>query len=76
MLKRLCKSLYLKYMVCFSLCVGVLYAPFYTIRRSLIGTDDSFNQEFPLFIYIGRYIRNLLRGQCGSLIFGSDLEMM
>ena len=62
MLKRLCKSLCLKYMVCFSLCAGVLYAPFYTIRRSLIGTDDSFNQEFPLFIYIGRYIRNLLKG--------------
>lgn len=62
MLKRLCKSLYLKYVVCFSLCAGILYVPFYTIRRSLIGTDDSFNQEFPLFIYIGRYIRNLLKG--------------
>lgn len=62
MLKKLCKNLYLRYTVLFGLCAGILYMPFYTIRRSLIGTDDSFNQEFPLFIYIGRYIRRLLKG--------------
>lgn len=69
MLKRICKNLYLKYTVLFGLCAGVLYMPFYTIRRGLIGTDDSFNQEFPLFIYIGRYIRNLLKGSVQQFDF-------
>lgn len=61
-MKKLWKNTYFKYTILFFLCVGFMYFPFFIIRRGLIANWDSFNQEYPLFIYIGKYIRDLLTG--------------
>lgn len=62
MLKKFLRNLYIKYTILFGLCTGILYVPLFLIRRGPIGHDDSFNQEYPLFIYIGKYIRDFLTG--------------
>lgn len=61
-MKKLWNNTYFKYTILFFLCAGFMYFPFFIIRRGLIASWDSFNQEYPLFIYIGKYIRDLLNG--------------
>ena len=51
-----------KYSVSFFIC-GFLMSIFFFLRRSsLIGDGDDFNQYYPVYIYIGKYIRDILCG--------------
>lgn len=56
------KNVYFKYTILFLFCGSIMYIPFLVLRRSLIASWDSFNQEYPLFVYIGKYIRDCLTG--------------
>ncbi len=55
-------SIYLIYTVLFAGIWCVIALPFFLRGNGLIGEADSFNQSFPVYIYIGDYIRELLRG--------------
>lgn len=55
-------NIYIKYTISFFVCACIIGIPILLIRRGLIGNDDSFNQEFPVFIYIGKYLRDMLSG--------------
>lgn len=67
--KKFLRNLYIKYTMLFGFCMGILYIPLFLIRRGPIGNDDSFNQEYPLFIYIGKYIRDFLTGTARQFDF-------
>ena len=48
------------YSVLFLICAAVIFLPFIVSRRTLINYADGFNQYYPVFIYIGRYLRSLI----------------
>ena len=56
------KRITIKYTLLFLVCGSIICTFFFLRRSSLIGNDDSFNQLYPVFIYTGKYIRNLLHG--------------
>lgn len=62
MLEKSKKNLYLMYSALFLLIWGIITLPFVLRGNSLIGQADSFNQSFPVFVYVGEYIRELFRG--------------
>lgn len=57
------KNEYLKYSLWFCICIAIVFLPFHFMGRSLIDMGDSFNQSFPLFVYIGQWLRACLRGE-------------
>ena len=66
-------SFWVKYSVSFFIC-GVLMSIFFFLRRSsLIGDGDDFNQYYPVYIYIGKYIRDILCG--GGVIRNFDFRI-
>ena len=54
---------YCRFSVWFLFCVVVILLPLGLLRRSLIQEGDSFNQSFPLFVYIGQWLRACLHGE-------------
>ncbi|MBD5464205.1 MAG: YfhO family protein [Lachnospiraceae bacterium] len=54
---------YIKFTLWFILCIVVILFPFVLHDKSLIQDGDSFNQSFPLFVYIGQWLRACLRGE-------------
>jgi uncharacterized membrane protein YfhO len=53
----------LLYTILFILIWAIISLPFILRGNGLIQEDDSFNQCFPVFIYTGDYIREILRGR-------------
>lgn len=56
------KNPYILYTSSFVVIWSVIMLPFFLRGNSLIGESDSFNQSFPVFVYIGNYIRELFQG--------------
>lgn len=69
MLIKIGKKLYFNYTILFGLCTGILYIPLFLVRRGVIGNGDSFNQVYPVFIYIGKYIREVFAGSIKQFDF-------
>lgn len=58
--KRWIENVYVIYSILFILIWGV-FILFFALRGvSFIHRDDSFNQFFPAFVYVGKYIRDLI----------------
>ena len=62
-LKLYRKNEYFKYSLWFLICIGIILLPFGLKGKSLIENGDGFNQSFPLFVYIGQWLRACLRGE-------------
>lgn len=60
--KMMKKNVYILYTVLFVAIWSIITLPFLLRGNSLIGAADSFNQSFPVFVYIGNYIHELLKG--------------
>lgn len=56
------KKLYIDYTFWFVICVCMVFSSQFMLRRGFVGADDAFNQEYPLFAYIGRYLRDVIHG--------------
>lgn len=56
------KNLWLIYSGLFLIIWSIITLPFVLRGNSLIGEADSFNQSFPVFVYIGEYIRQIFQG--------------
>ena len=56
----------LAYSVLFLMIAGIGYFPFFLERRSLIWQLDGIGQYYPAFLYIGKYLRTLVRGLLGG----------
>lgn len=54
---------YINFTLCFFACIAVTLSPCVLLGKSLIQDGDSFNQSFPLFVYIGQWLRACLRGE-------------
>lgn len=61
-LKAKIKNPYIMYTILFFIIWSIITLPFFLRGNSLIGQIDSFYQSFPVFIYIGDYIKELIRG--------------
>lgn len=57
------KNEYSRFTVWFLLCVLMILFPFVILGKSLIQSGDSFNGFFPIFVYIGQWMRALLQGE-------------
>lgn len=68
-LKQILKNSYIKYSISFLLCVSLILFIFVIRGVSLIGDADSYNQTFPVFVYIGKYIRSILQGEFKTFDF-------
>lgn len=55
-------NIWLLYTILFAIAAGVSSLPFLLRGSGLICTGDAYNEVFPIFSYICRYIRELLRG--------------
>lgn len=64
--KVLVNNIYCLYSICFLLLIGIGFIPFYKNCLSLIWNIDGIGQYYPSFLYIGKYLRELL----GGLIHG------
>ena len=61
-LKEKIKNPYILYTILFLVIWSIITLPFLLRGNSLIGQADSFNESFPIFIYIGNYIKEFLKG--------------
>ncbi len=57
------KNEYVNYTFLFLICISVILSPFVIYHKSLIQDGDSFNQSFPLFVYIGQWLRACIHGE-------------
>lgn len=57
------KNEYIRYSLWFLLCLVIILCPLDLRYRSLIEHGDAYNQSFPLFVYIGQWLRACLRGE-------------
>lgn len=62
-LKKIMQKEWFKYTITFVICLMILCIPFVRMRRGLINEGDGFNQSFPVFVYIGQWLRACLRGE-------------
>lgn len=67
--KKAIENPYILYTVLFLIAWSIITLPFELRGNSLIGESDSFNQSFPVFIYIGEYIRGLFQGEIKQFDF-------
>lgn len=54
-------SFLLKYILYFCAMCFFCYLPFILGHKSFVQKDDGFNQNLPIFVYTGRYYRNLIQ---------------
>ena len=75
--KQILKNRYIKYTLSFIFGISFILSIFVLRRVSFIGDGDSFNQTYPVFVYIGKYIRSILRGDFKTfdfrIGFGEDI---
>lgn len=57
------KNEYVRYTIWFLLCMAVILFPFALRGKSLIKHGDAFNQYYPVFVYIGQWLRACLHGE-------------
>ena len=57
------KNEYMRYSLWFILCFAIILCPLDLRYRSMIEHGDAYNQSFPLFVYIGQWLRACLRGE-------------
>lgn len=69
MLSKKIKNPYAIYSLLFLLIWAIAMLPFALRGNSLIGESDSFNQSFPVFVYVGQYIRELFKGNITQFDF-------
>lgn len=58
------------YTLCFCLCFGVVFGPFFLSHKTFVCQGDSCLQHYPAFLYYGEKLREMLRG----LFAGRGLE--
>lgn len=63
MIKKCMKRVWVQYTIWFIMCMLFFLIPFVKLRRGFINTGDGFNQSFPVFVYIGQWLRACLRGE-------------
>jgi len=63
MRKKCIKKEYVIYTICFVVCFLIFMLPFLKLHRGFINNGDGFNQSFPVFVYIGQWLRSCLRGE-------------
>lgn len=56
------KKIYIQFTVLFIIMSFIVFSPFLLRGNSLIGESDSFNQTYPVFVYFGDYIREIIKG--------------
>lgn len=61
--RRYKENEYVKYTFWFLACIAIILFPFTFHHKSLIQDGDAFNQSFPLFVYIGQWLRACMRGE-------------
>ena len=54
---------YFYYSVAFFMCLAILILPFLIHNMTFIHVGDTSQQHYPAFIYMGRYLQGLLRGE-------------
>lgn len=62
-MRKILKKELVKYSLLFILCVGCFALPFLKLYRGLINDGDGFNQSYPVFVYIGQWLRAVLKGK-------------
>jgi len=68
---------YFYYSVAFFMCLAILILPFLIHNMTFIHVGDTSQQHYPAFIYMGRYLQGLLRGEFHlydfSIGYGEDI---
>lgn len=67
--KQILKNRYIKYTIYFVFCISLIFSIFVLRKVSFIGDGDSYNQTYPVFVYIGDYIRSILQGEYKTFDF-------
>lgn len=49
------------YTLCFALCFGIVFAPFFLTHKTFVYQGDSYMQHYPSFLYFGEKLREAFR---------------